>query len=165
MLLEPDLRRCDQDGVPAYLEATSPLNRAFYARNGFEVIEQCTYARAQSRHGGCRASQAFPRVSLAVFPSGSPLPSTTSAPSRPGLFGGFAGTTGLSDFRCSFIEGVPPQRSPRGPPPADLPPREPSRTGHRQRTRASIGSPGSRAWRFACMHRVYDRAGSVGHSR
>jgi hypothetical protein len=29
----------------AYLEATSPRNRAFYERNGFEVIEQCTYAR------------------------------------------------------------------------------------------------------------------------
>jgi len=44
-LLEPVLRRCDRDGVPAYLEATSPRNRAFYERNGFEVIERCTYAR------------------------------------------------------------------------------------------------------------------------
>ena len=44
-LLEPVLGRCDQDRVPAYLEATSPRNRAFYERNGFEVIEQCTYAR------------------------------------------------------------------------------------------------------------------------
>jgi ribosomal protein S18 acetylase RimI-like enzyme len=43
-LLKPVLRRCDQDRVPAYLEATSPRNRAFYERNGFEVIEQCTYA-------------------------------------------------------------------------------------------------------------------------
>lgn len=44
-LLEPVLRRCDRDGVPAYLEATSPRNRAFYERNGFEVIERCIYAR------------------------------------------------------------------------------------------------------------------------
>ena len=44
-LLEPVLRRCDQDRVPAYLEATSPRNRAFYERNGFEAIERCTYAR------------------------------------------------------------------------------------------------------------------------
>ena len=47
-LLEPVLRRCDQDRVPAYLEATSPRNRAFYERNGFEVIEQCTYARRRN---------------------------------------------------------------------------------------------------------------------
>ncbi len=38
------------------------------------------------------------RVLLAVFPSGSPLPSTASAAGDPALFGGFAGTTGLSDF-------------------------------------------------------------------
>ena len=31
------------------------------------------------------------RVSLAVFPSADPLSSTTSAPGKPGLFGGFAG--------------------------------------------------------------------------
>ena len=43
-LLEPVLRRCDRDLIPAYLEATSPRNRAFYERNGFEVIEQCAYA-------------------------------------------------------------------------------------------------------------------------
>ena len=40
------------------------------------------------------------RDSLAVFPSARPLPSTTSAPAiTAGLFGGFAGSTGLSDFR------------------------------------------------------------------
>ena len=55
------------------------------------------------------------RVSLAVFPSGRPLPSTTSAPGRPGLFGSFAGSTGLSDFPWSCIKGLPPQRSPHGP--------------------------------------------------
>ena len=38
------------------------------------------------------------RVSPAVFPSGRPLPSTTSAPGSAGLFGGFTGSTGLSDF-------------------------------------------------------------------
>ena len=36
-LLEPILNRCDRDREPAYLEATSPRNRAFYERNGFEV--------------------------------------------------------------------------------------------------------------------------------
>jgi len=41
------------------------------------------------------------------------------------------------------IEGLPPQRSPRVPPSVDLPPREPSRTGHHQRPRATAGPPGS----------------------
>ena len=83
------------------------------------------------------------RVSLAVFPSGRPLPSTASAPGSPGLFGSFAGSTGLSDFPWSCIKGLPPQRSPHGPPSADLPPREPSRTGHHRHPRATtVGSPG-----------------------
>jgi hypothetical protein len=55
------------------------------------------------------------RVSLAVFPSGRPLPSPTSAPSSPGLFGGFAGTTSLSDFSRPFIEGLPPLAFPSRP--------------------------------------------------
>lgn len=44
-LLRPRLERCDAEGMPAYLEASSPRNRALYERNGFETIEQCTYAR------------------------------------------------------------------------------------------------------------------------
>lgn len=35
-LLRHALERVDQEGLPAYLEATSPLNRALYARHGFE---------------------------------------------------------------------------------------------------------------------------------
>ena len=38
------------------------------------------------------------RVLLAAFPSRRPLPSTTSAAANAALFGGFAGTTGRSDF-------------------------------------------------------------------
>src|SRR6185312_7368692 len=56
------------------------------------------------------------RVVLAVFPLANPLPSTTSATVLTVLFSGFAGTTGLSDFPRSFISGLPPQRSPSGPP-------------------------------------------------
>jgi ribosomal protein S18 acetylase RimI-like enzyme len=37
-LLRHALKRCDRDGMPAYLEATSHLNRALYARHGFEEI-------------------------------------------------------------------------------------------------------------------------------
>jgi ribosomal protein S18 acetylase RimI-like enzyme len=43
-LLRPVLDRCDADRVPAYLEASSPRNRALYERHGFESIEECTYA-------------------------------------------------------------------------------------------------------------------------
>lgn len=39
-LLQPALERADADGVPAYLEATTPRNRALYERNGFEVTEE-----------------------------------------------------------------------------------------------------------------------------
>jgi GNAT superfamily N-acetyltransferase len=43
-LMRPVLERCDADGVPAYLEASSPRNRALYERNGFNLLEECRYA-------------------------------------------------------------------------------------------------------------------------
>ena len=39
-LLRQVLQRCDRDGVPAYLEASTPRNRALYERNGFNVTEE-----------------------------------------------------------------------------------------------------------------------------
>jgi ribosomal protein S18 acetylase RimI-like enzyme len=36
-LMAPILARCDRDGVPAYLEATSDRNRALYERHGFRA--------------------------------------------------------------------------------------------------------------------------------
>jgi GNAT superfamily N-acetyltransferase len=39
-LMRPILERCDHDGIPAYLEATAPRNRACYERQGFEVFEE-----------------------------------------------------------------------------------------------------------------------------
>jgi GNAT superfamily N-acetyltransferase len=44
-LLAPVLQRCDRDGVPAYLEASSPRNRALYERHGFVVTEQFALGR------------------------------------------------------------------------------------------------------------------------
>jgi GNAT superfamily N-acetyltransferase len=38
-LLRHRLQTCDRDGLPAYLEATSPRSRELYARNGFNVVE------------------------------------------------------------------------------------------------------------------------------
>ena len=39
-LLRPVLDRCDDERMPAYLEASSPRNRALYERLGFEVTEE-----------------------------------------------------------------------------------------------------------------------------
>jgi GNAT superfamily N-acetyltransferase len=41
-LLRPVLDRCDSEQLPAYLEATSPRNRALYERHGFEVTGEIT---------------------------------------------------------------------------------------------------------------------------
>jgi len=37
-LLQHALERCDRDGLPAYLEATSPRSRNLYARHGFDDV-------------------------------------------------------------------------------------------------------------------------------
>lgn len=37
-LLRHALQTCDRDGLPAYLEATSPRSRNLYARHGFDVV-------------------------------------------------------------------------------------------------------------------------------
>ena len=36
----PVLERCDDERLPAYLETTSPRNRALYQRHGFEITGQ-----------------------------------------------------------------------------------------------------------------------------
>lgn len=38
-LMRPVLERCDAEGLPAYLEATTPRNRALYERQGFELLD------------------------------------------------------------------------------------------------------------------------------
>jgi GNAT superfamily N-acetyltransferase len=44
-LLQPILERCDQEGMPAYLEASAPRNRTCYERQGFEVTEEFRFPR------------------------------------------------------------------------------------------------------------------------
>jgi GNAT superfamily N-acetyltransferase len=39
-LLQPVLTRCDEEGVPAYLETQKAENVPWYRRHGFEVVEQ-----------------------------------------------------------------------------------------------------------------------------
>jgi ribosomal protein S18 acetylase RimI-like enzyme len=41
-LLRPMLERCDADGMPAYLDATSEDNKRLYERNNFEVQRTLT---------------------------------------------------------------------------------------------------------------------------
>jgi GNAT superfamily N-acetyltransferase len=43
-LLAPVLARCDDQGVPAYLETQKPENVPWYRRSGFEVVEEITVA-------------------------------------------------------------------------------------------------------------------------
>lgn len=44
-LLAPVLAQCDEERVPAYLEASTPRNRALYERHGFDVIEEFALGR------------------------------------------------------------------------------------------------------------------------
>ena len=39
-LLQPALALADEDGMPAYLESSKERNVPFYARFGFEVVEE-----------------------------------------------------------------------------------------------------------------------------
>ena len=44
-LMHPILTRCDDESLPAYLEASSPRNRALYERHGFVVTEEFRLAK------------------------------------------------------------------------------------------------------------------------
>ena len=39
-LMRPILERCDRERIPAYLEASTPRNRALYLRHGFVVLNE-----------------------------------------------------------------------------------------------------------------------------
>jgi GNAT superfamily N-acetyltransferase len=44
-VLAPALERCDREGMPAFLEASTPRNRALYERHGFAVSEEFKLGR------------------------------------------------------------------------------------------------------------------------
>ena len=45
LLMAPVLAQCDADGLGAYLESSKERNIDFYARHGFQVLEEVTLAR------------------------------------------------------------------------------------------------------------------------
>lgn len=45
-LMRPTLEKCDNEGIPAYLEASTPRNVPLYERNGFRVIAKGQYRGA-----------------------------------------------------------------------------------------------------------------------
>jgi GNAT superfamily N-acetyltransferase len=46
-LMQPTLDRCDQEQLPAYLEATTERNAALYTRLGFEQVAELQYGATQ----------------------------------------------------------------------------------------------------------------------
>jgi len=44
-LMKPILDRCDREGIPAYLEASTPRNRALYERLGFVTTEELSIGK------------------------------------------------------------------------------------------------------------------------
>jgi ribosomal protein S18 acetylase RimI-like enzyme len=56
-LLRPVLARCDQDTIPAYLEATSPRNIRLYERHGFEIVEEVRFPKGPSYFAMVRSPQ------------------------------------------------------------------------------------------------------------
>ena len=44
-VMEPVLRRCDEEGIGAYLESSKERNVPYYRRHGFEVVDEVTLPR------------------------------------------------------------------------------------------------------------------------
>ncbi len=40
------LRKCDEEGMPAYLENSKPENLPFYEGHGFRVLKEIRFARS-----------------------------------------------------------------------------------------------------------------------
>ncbi len=45
MVMKPILDRCEAEGIPAYLEASSVRSRALYERHGFSVTEEVSIGK------------------------------------------------------------------------------------------------------------------------
>lgn len=61
-LMRPTLDRCDEEGLPAYLEASSERNAALYERLGFECTEILRFAGSPPLRLMMRSPQTWPRA-------------------------------------------------------------------------------------------------------
>lgn len=61
-LMRPTLDRCDEEGLPAYLEASSERNAALYERLGFQCIEVLRFAGSPPLRLMMRPPQPWPRA-------------------------------------------------------------------------------------------------------
>jgi GNAT superfamily N-acetyltransferase len=61
-LMRPTLDRCDREGLPAYLEASSARNAALYERLGFRCTEVLRFAGSPPLRLMTRSPQPWPRV-------------------------------------------------------------------------------------------------------
>jgi hypothetical protein len=50
-LMRPTLERCDHEGIPAYLEASSERNAALYERLGFQLTTELRVADSPPLRG------------------------------------------------------------------------------------------------------------------
>jgi GNAT superfamily N-acetyltransferase len=61
-LMRPTLDRCDKEGLPAYLEASSERNAALYERLGFQCTEVLRFAGSPPLRLMMRPAQPWPRA-------------------------------------------------------------------------------------------------------
>jgi ribosomal protein S18 acetylase RimI-like enzyme len=61
-LMCPTLDRCDKEGLPAYLEASSERNAALYERLGFQCTEVLRFAGSPPLRLMMRPPQPWPRA-------------------------------------------------------------------------------------------------------
>jgi ribosomal protein S18 acetylase RimI-like enzyme len=61
-LMRPTLDRCDQEGLPAYLEASSERNAALYERLGFQCTEVLRFAGSPPLRLMVRPPQPWPHA-------------------------------------------------------------------------------------------------------
>jgi hypothetical protein len=60
--MRPTLDRCDEQGLPAYLEASSERNAALYQRLGFHCVEVLRFAGCPPLRLMMRPPQPWPRT-------------------------------------------------------------------------------------------------------
>jgi GNAT superfamily N-acetyltransferase len=61
-LMRPTLDRCDEQGLPAYLEASSERNAVLYERLGFQCTEVLRFAGSPPLRLMMRPPQPWPRA-------------------------------------------------------------------------------------------------------